>query len=73
MPKSSSLQTDTNDYGVHLGLTKLPQEENVLRVGLEPNFYYPQEDVLTEYCRPKNVGGTFLCQAPYWALPRMLL
>lgn len=36
---------------VHLGPTAIPQEETAERVTLEPNFYYPQEDYLWEFCK----------------------
>lgn len=45
------LQTGAKNYGVHLGPAKTPQEEHHARVTLAPNFYYPQEDFLWEYCR----------------------
>lgn len=32
----------------------MPQEESDPRVELEPNFYYPQEDVLDEYAARTN-------------------
>lgn len=40
-PKRFMLQTGAKNYGVHLGPTKVPQEESDPRVELEPNFYYP--------------------------------
>lgn len=36
---------------MHLGPTKQPQEESDRRVTLEPNFYYPQEDLVDAYCQ----------------------
>lgn len=43
--------------GIHHGPTKVPQEETDPRVEIvgEPNFYYPQEDLLWRYC--KEGGG----------------
>jgi hypothetical protein len=35
---------------VHLGPTRLPQRETDPEVDLEPNFYYPQEKILREWC-----------------------
>ncbi|KAK0366932.1 hypothetical protein LTR91_002882 [Friedmanniomyces endolithicus] len=49
-PKRFMLQTGAKNYGVHLGPTKVPQEETDPRVTLEPNFYYAQEDLLTKFC-----------------------
>lgn len=56
-PKRFMLQTGAKSYGVHQGLTKLPQEEDDPRVDIdgEPNFYYPQEDSLWEFC--EESGG----------------
>lgn len=44
------------NYGGHLGPTKVPQEETDPRIELEPNFYYPQEDLLWKYCNETGVG-----------------
>ncbi|KAI1846416.1 hypothetical protein JX265_011905 [Neoarthrinium moseri] len=55
-PKRFMLQTGAKNYGVHLGATKVPQEESDPRVEIEPNFYYPQEDSLFKYCREEGVG-----------------
>lgn len=45
--------------GVHHGLTKVPQEESDPRVEIEgePNFYYPQEDIVWKYCE-ESAGQT---------------
>ena len=50
-PKRFMLQTGAKNYGVHLGPSKLPQEETDPRITLESNFYYPQEDLLWQYCK----------------------
>lgn len=50
------LQTGAKNYGVHLGPGAAPQEEDDPRVTLEPNFYYPQEDFLWDYCKQLNIG-----------------
>jgi len=50
------LQTGAKNYGLHLGPTAVPQEEDDPRVLLEPNFYYPQEDYLWSYCKKHNIG-----------------
>lgn len=51
-PRRFMLQTGAKHYGGHLGPTKVPQEESDPRVEIEdePNFYYPQEDALSQYC-----------------------
>lgn len=48
------LQTGAKNYGVHLGPSPTPQEETDPRVTLEPNFYYPQEDFLWDFCKKNN-------------------
>lgn len=59
-PKRFMLQTGAKNYGVHLGPTKLPQQESDPRVELEANFYYSQEDLLFQYCRDEGVGWNVL-------------
>ncbi|KAL9113161.1 MAG: hypothetical protein Q9227_002773 [Pyrenula ochraceoflavens] len=49
-PKRIMLQTGAKNYGLHNGATKVPQSEDAPRVTFEPNFYYPQEDALFDYC-----------------------
>lgn len=34
----------------------MPQSEEDPRVTLEPNFYYPQEDALFDWCKKNSVG-----------------
>jgi len=64
-PKRVMLQTGAKNYGVHLGPTKLPQEESDPRVDqFEPNFYYPQEDVLWKYCADSGVGWNICMPGP---------
>jgi nucleoside-diphosphate-sugar epimerase len=63
-PKRFMLQTGAKNYGVHLGPVKQPQEESDKRVELEPNFYYPQEDALFEYCEREGVGWNVLMPGP---------
>lgn len=55
-PKRFMLQTGAKNYGVHLGPTKLPQEESDPRIEIEPNFYYPQEDLVWKYCKDTGCG-----------------
>ncbi|ETS78307.1 hypothetical protein PFICI_10369 [Pestalotiopsis fici W106-1] len=59
-PRRFMLQTGAKNYGVHLGPTKLPQEESDPRVELEPNFYYSQEDFLFKYCQEEGIGWNVL-------------
>ncbi|EXJ60527.1 hypothetical protein A1O7_04680 [Cladophialophora yegresii CBS 114405] len=64
-PKRIMLQTGAKNYGVHLGPTKLPQEESDPRVDqFEPNFYYPQEDALFRYCDSQTAGWNICMPGP---------
>ncbi|KAH7083414.1 NAD dependent epimerase/dehydratase family protein-like protein [Paraphoma chrysanthemicola] len=54
-PKGIMLQTGAKNYGVHLGPSAHPQEETAPRVTLEPNFYYPQEDYLWDFCKKHSI------------------
>lgn len=56
-PKRFMLQTGAKNYGIHQGPTKVPQEETDPRIEIdgEPNFYYPQEDLLWKFC--EESGG----------------
>lgn len=54
-PKRIMLQTGAKNYGVHLGPSAVPQEESAPRVTLEPNFYYPQEDFLWDFCKKHSI------------------
>jgi hypothetical protein len=54
-PKRIMLQTGAKNYGVHLGPSPIPQEETAPRVTLEPNFYYPQEDFLWDFCKKQGI------------------
>lgn len=55
-PKRFMLQTGAKNYGVHLGPSATPQEENAARIMLEPNFYYPQEDFLWSFCAEHGIS-----------------
>ncbi len=57
-PKRFLLQTGAKHYGFHMGPATSPSFESDPRVTLEPNFYYPQEDLLAEYCRRQSQTGT---------------
>ena len=64
-PKRIMLQTGAKNYGGHLGPTKLPQEESDPRVDqFEPNFYYPQEDALFDFCKHNDVGWNVCMPGP---------
>tara|TARA_R110002060_G_scaffold1755_3_gene3283 strand:- start:841 stop:978 length:138 start_codon:yes stop_codon:yes gene_type:complete len=41
-----------------------PAVESDPRVEIEPNFYYPQEDMLWEYCGREGVGWNVI--RPAW-------
>ncbi|KAK1093762.1 hypothetical protein LTR48_001668 [Friedmanniomyces endolithicus] len=64
IPKRFMLQTGAKNYGVHLGPTKVPQEETDPRVTLEPNFYYAQEDLLTKFCAGTGSGWNICMPGP---------
>jgi nucleoside-diphosphate-sugar epimerase len=72
-PRRFVLQTGAKHYGVHLGRLRIPAIESDPRVSHpEPNFYYPQEDRLFEWCRKtsndgkENVGWNVI--RPAWIL-----
>jgi len=48
------LQTGAKHYGVHLGPSLLPCQEDDPRVLTIPNFYYAQEDILKELAPKQN-------------------
>ncbi|KAH0365400.1 hypothetical protein KCU65_g6118, partial [Aureobasidium melanogenum] len=56
IPKRILLQQGAKYYGMHLGPVSIPSEETDARVTLEPNFYYNQEDYLTEFCAKHGCG-----------------
>ena len=63
-PKRFMLQTGAKNYGVHLGPTKVPQEETDTRITFEPNFYYPQEDLVAKYCVETGCGWNVCMPGP---------
>lgn len=63
-PQCFMLQTGAKNYGVHLGPTKVPQEESDPRIDLEPNFYYPQEDSLWKYSKEQGVDWSVAMPGP---------
>jgi len=48
---------------LHLGSVKTPCEEWDPRVTVEPNFYYPQEDLLWSYCKRRGIGWNVVMPA----------
>lgn len=57
IPRRTLLQLGAKYYGVHEGPPIAPQEESDPRIpGAEPNFYYPQEDMLKEFAARHGVG-----------------
>ena len=54
-PKRFLLQTGAKNYGVHLGRARGPcLESDPQPAHLQPNFYYPQEKILFEYCKANS-------------------
>ncbi|KAL7941146.1 hypothetical protein V8C42DRAFT_361273 [Trichoderma barbatum] len=49
VPKRFLLQTGAKHYGVHIGPPMNPMEESDPRFLAEPNFYFPQEDLLWKW------------------------
>ncbi|KAK0283774.1 hypothetical protein LTR35_006233 [Friedmanniomyces endolithicus] len=49
--------------GTHLGPARTPYVESDPRVELEPNFYYPQEDLLWKYCDEHSTDWNVVCPA----------
>ncbi|KAK5168807.1 uncharacterized protein LTR77_006116 [Saxophila tyrrhenica] len=66
VPKRFCLQTGAKNYGVHIGRARTPFVESDPRPGIEPNFYYPQEDLLYEYCKRNSIGWNIIC--PAWII-----
>jgi nucleoside-diphosphate-sugar epimerase len=56
LPKRIIIQFGMKYYGVHLGPTAVPQEEDDPRIDFEPNFYYAQHDYLKAFCERHNIG-----------------
>ncbi|KAL4912914.1 hypothetical protein BDW62DRAFT_215985 [Aspergillus aurantiobrunneus] len=64
IPKTILLQLGAKYYGGHLGPVSIPAEESDPRVHLEPNFYYNQEDLLTEFA--DHHGISWVTTRPSW-------
>ncbi|OAL40697.1 hypothetical protein AYO20_00433 [Fonsecaea nubica] len=56
LPKRILLQTGAKYYGLHLGPTAIPMEEEDPRHGIQGNFYFPQEDLLQKFCEKNNTS-----------------
>lgn len=65
-PKRVLLQTGAKHYGFHMGPATSPSFETDNRVTLENNFYYPQEDILSAYC--KDVGAQWNVVRPSYII-----
>ncbi|KAK3672160.1 hypothetical protein LTR78_007913 [Recurvomyces mirabilis] len=65
-PKRFLLQTGAKNYGGHIGPARTPYAESDPRVTLEPNFYYPQEDLLYQYCKDQQIHWNIIC--PAWII-----
>lgn len=66
-PKRFLLQTGAKNYGVHLGLSRVPCcESDPQPRHLGPNFYYGQEDTLFEYCRQNSIEWNVI--RPAWII-----
>lgn len=65
-PNRVLLQTGGKYYGLHLGPTAVPMEEDDPRHGIEANFYFPQIDLLKEYCQQH--GATWVETRPCFIL-----
>ena len=65
-PARILLQTGAKQYGVHLGTVVTPSLESDPRVDLEPNFYYPQEDMLFAHCKKYSADWTVI--RPAWII-----
>jgi nucleoside-diphosphate-sugar epimerase len=66
-PKRFLLQTGAKNYGAHLGPVREPCcESDPQPRHLAPNFYYPQEDLLFDYCSKNSVGWNVI--RPPWII-----
>lgn len=55
IPKHLLLQTGAKHYGVHIGPTLTPMEEDDPRYLRQGHFYFDQEDLLWSWCAQHNV------------------
>lgn len=61
-PRRFMLQTGSKQYGFYLGPAAIPAFESDPRVQIDRNFYYEQEDVLSNYCQ--SVGAAWNVARP---------
>jgi hypothetical protein len=67
VPSRILLQTGAKNYGVHLGRARTPFLESDPRITLQPNFYYPREDLLFDYCKSHpSTSWNIIC--PAWII-----
>ncbi|OKL57151.1 hypothetical protein UA08_07631 [Talaromyces atroroseus] len=67
-PKRFLLQTGAKHYGVQIGRVRSPAiESDPYLSHLEPNFYYPQEESLFNYCKANNTTSWNIIR-PAWVL-----
>lgn len=67
IPKRFLLQTGAKNYGVHIGRVRTPAiESDPPPSHLEPNFYYPQEKLLFDFCNANNTSWNVI--RPAWIL-----
>lgn len=55
IPKPFLLQLGAKTYKVHLGPTHTLEEEDDPRFTIARNIYYPQEDLLKEWCKNNHI------------------
>jgi len=66
-PSRFLLQTGAKNYGVHIGRIRTPScESDPQPKHLEPNFYYPQEELLFKYCKENGVSWNVVM--PAWII-----
>lgn len=67
IPKRFLLQTGAKHYGVQIGRLRTPAVESDPYLShLEPNFYYPQEKLLFDYCEANRTSWNVI--RPAWVL-----
>ncbi|EXJ60336.1 hypothetical protein A1O7_04488 [Cladophialophora yegresii CBS 114405] len=67
IPKRFLLQTGAKHYGVHIGRARVPAiESDPPPAHLEPNFYYPQEKSLRQFCEANQTTWNVI--RPAWIL-----
>ena len=67
-PERIVLQTGAKNYGIHIGRCRTPAlESDPQPKHLEPNFYYPQEELLFKYCK-NNSKTSWNVIRPSWII-----